>query len=219
MSLVNSKIAQLMLILALFQVPLEAQRFDKFGADNISYPHVKTLYGIIPTNHIESTLIKDTIYYNIYLWVPDSVGEINIRMVSAVPRFVFPNKGESITEDYPDPPDTGYHKYFIPEFRFEKSLKATRSEEAFTKSGQHHWKLIGLSEYISGATLHQADVQNTALLNLKSGDKNKTRITEGLYRIQFRGIRESNPEGTFLLQIGVNKKIPGLKLFRSQLEL
>ncbi|MBK5286214.1 MAG: hypothetical protein JJE25_12515 [Bacteroidia bacterium] len=211
------KPANLFLLLFFLSTSLSAQRMEKFGNNGIAYSVIKTLYGIIPTKNIESHVVKDTVNYYVYLWIPDSVSEISVRLISPVPRFVSPNKGESITEDYLDPPATSYKKYFVPEFRLEKSINATAAEDVFSKSLL--WKIIEKSRNSSDNFAQQSEIINGALLRVFNNAKKNIRLTAGLYRIQFSAQKEKNPEGTFLLQVGIPQMIPAMKLFRSAQEL
>jgi hypothetical protein len=195
-----------------------AQRLERFGNNGISYAVIKTLYGIIPTKNIPSAPIKDTINYFVYLWLPDSVSEISMRLISPVPSFVYPNTGEKITEDYQDPPDTSYKKYFDPEVRLEKSLNADAPEDAFQKSNLL-WKRLGFNDNSAVLLAQPSGEKNNSLLRVVVNQKKNIRLTTGLYRIRFRAHAEKNPAGTFMLQVGLMEMIPGIKLFRLAEEL
>jgi len=195
-----------------------AQRLGRFGNNGTSYSVIKTLYGIIPTKNIPSADLKDTINYFVYLWLPDSVSEISIRLISPVPPNVFPNSGEKITEDYQDPPDTTYKKYFDPEVYLEKSLNASAPEDAFQKTNLL-WMRLGFNDNSSELFAQPSGEKNNSLLRILNNKKKNIRLGSGLYRIRFRAHMEKNPEGTFMLQMGLMEMIPGIKLFRLAEEL
>lgn len=198
------------LILMLCCFISSAQRLERFGNNGVSYADIKTLYGNIPTENIRHALIKDTVSYFVYLWLPDSASEISVRMFSPVPKNVFPNTGEKITEDFKDPPDTAYKKYFDTEIWFEKATNAFAPQDAFEKT-KLVWRQLGHND--------NSGERNNSLLRIVSDRKKNIHLSRGLYRVRFRAHEEKNPEGTFMLQLGLKEMIPGVKLFRLKEEL
>lgn len=206
------------LVFLLSLLAATAQRLDKFANSGMSYTLIKTLYGIIPTKNIASAPIKDTVNYFVFLWLPDSVNEISVRLISPVPPLTSPNKGDKITEDYQDPPDTSYKKYFDPEVRLEKSTNASAPEDAFQKTGLL-WKRLGYNDNSSELPAQPSGEKNNSRLMVVTDKKKNIRLTAGLYRVRFRAHTEKNPEGTFMMQVGVREMVPGIKLFRRAEEL
>jgi hypothetical protein len=131
-------------------------------------------------------------------------------MFSPVPKNVFPNTGEKITEDFQDPPDTSYHKYFDTEIWLEKATNAVAPQDAFEKT-KLVWRQLGHND--------NSGKESGSLLRLIANKKKNIRLAAGLYRIRFRAHAEKNPEGTFMMQVGLKEMIPGVKLFRLQEEL
>ena len=209
----TNKIFSLIIILFfLFSFHSSAQRLERFGSNGISYTVIKTLYGTVPTHNISSVFANDTFTYFIFLWIPDSIKEIGIRMLSPVPELAMPDQGEMETPDYAE--RAGTKKFFDPFIFLEQAQDASAPEDAFAKNKTLHWKMLGQNDNSTDVTAQPTGEKKNSLLRLYDAPEKNIRLTRGLYRVCFRGYRGKQPAGTFLLQVGIYEMMPGLRLYK-----
>jgi hypothetical protein len=203
-----------------------AQRLDRFamskyaagGERGIAYPLQKNFYGKFPTDTIRSYVKDDTTYYFVYLWLPKAVRELGVQLISPVPEFASAAQGDYEAEDYYDSLKKA-GKYFDPQLLVGRLLNINAPEEIFGKEAKVAYRLLGRNDNSSESLSQPSFKKNNSLLRIGATEKDTAFALAGLYCITIASSDNKKPEGTFVLQVGVTEKIPGLKIFRRADEL
>jgi hypothetical protein len=190
-----------------------AQRLDRFamskfaagGERGVAYPLQKNFYAKFPSDTIPSYVKNDTTYYFVYLWLPESVKELGLQIISPVPEFASAAKGDYEAEDYHDSLKKA-GKYFAPKLLIERVLNINSPEEIFGKENKVAYRLVGRND--------NPDEKNHSLMRFGVTEKDTALAPAGLYCITIASAENKKPEGAFVLQVGVTEIIAGLKLFR-----
>jgi hypothetical protein len=222
--LIRMQIFLLTLFLFCIYSSLYSQRLDRFamskfaagGQRGVAYPLQKSFFAKLPSDTIPSYTKNDTTFYFIYLWLPDSVKELGMQLISPVPQFASARKGDYEAEDYHDSLKA-YGKYFDPVLIVEHVRNIYSPAEIFTK--MRNGKLVGRNDNSQEAPSQPTMMKKNSLLRLGVSATDTAYVPKGLYIISITSADNKKPEGIFVLQVGVTEVIPGLKLFRRQDEL
>ncbi len=216
----------LLFSLFLLCLSINAQRLARFamsrfaagGEPGIAYPLQKNFYGKLPTDTIPSYIRSDTVFYFVYVWLPEPVKEFGTQLISPVPEFASAAKDDCEAEDYHDSLKAA-GKYFDPQLIVEYVLNINSPEEIFMKGNNAAWRLLGRNDNSASAPVQPSLKKNNSLFRIGVTEKDTAFVPAGLYCITIASAGNKKPEGTFVLQVGVTEKIPGLKIFRRADEL
>lgn len=214
------------LIIILLHLSASSQRLDRFamsrfaagGERGVAYPLQTNFYGKLPTDTIPSYTKDDTAFYFVYLWLPKPVSEMGVQLISPVPEFASANRGDYSAEDYHDSLK-GAGKYFNTQLLVEHVMDINSPEKIFVNENKVAWRLLGRNDNSKEAPAQPSLKKNNSLLQIGANEKATAIALAGLYRITIASADNKKPEGTFVLQVGVTEKIPGLKIFRRADEL
>ncbi|MBL4560506.1 MAG: Lipl32 family lipoprotein [Labilibaculum sp.] len=219
---------KLILILALalaVVAPSQAQKLGKFGSltekkigpKTIKVPYTDVVsYLGYAAKDTEDEVIDGKKFYFIYLWIPAVAPELGVRMMSPVGKAKI--KGAVQSEDYTANAES--EDYFDTYITLERSdiVSADKISTDGVKSAK--WFSLAKNDDSSEMPKTPRGTKYNSLLRYKSEVGNPLKaLTVGLYRIGFTTYKTGEVKGTFLAEVGVPVKIPGIVMAKTIEEL
>ncbi|MBL7925021.1 MAG: hypothetical protein JNL88_12540 [Bacteroidia bacterium] len=178
-------------------LPLQAQRLEPFGAESGKresatgvrrqpYEKVFHYFEWVEEDNIFLSRKNDKDLYTAYFFVPDSLQELGVRVLSPVPELISPNKGHFATEAYQERGAT-QSQGFDPVVRISRAERRTPPEK---------WLLLAENDNNT-----EMPVSSSSILRLLSG-QNVDKLPPGLYKIEVFAAQKQGLRGAFLLQLG-----------------
>lgn len=184
-----------------------AQRLEKFTAETPDplVPNRKVIYETT-RGYFDYILEKDSVAYQVlYLWVPDTITELGVRVISPVNELTSPNRGDIASAGY-----ELNHKddstYFDPVVTVEYAPGIVSVKDYISKQSITRWRMLGSNDN-SPELFQQPDgKKHNALLRLMTASKTQPlKLFPGLYRVKISASENGILKGSYLFQAGVNK--------------
>ena len=182
-----------------------AQRLGKFesktgslerngGVIQVAYPDGANYFGyMVPDS---GTLKAGPVKAYLYFQLREDVGELGIRVISPVPGYVFPDKGDLASEKYMAN-EQDKTTYFNPQFSLSRDNGPSGTE----------WQYVGKSPAKAGGKNYEA------LLRIYDEKNKKAKPNKaGFYRLEISAADTVNRGGSFLVQLGTTSELKSLVL-------
>ena len=198
----------------------QAQKVKKFGSSvekkigpkkvRVPYTDVVSYLGYAEPGS-EDAIVEGKKYTYLYVWIPAVAPELGVRMVS-------PADGKKI-KDAIKAPNYDAHsdtkEFFDTYITLEKSNITSLDGITQDAIDNANWTILDRNDDSSELDKQPSGKKYNSLLRYKSeaGDPLKS-LSVGLYRVGFTTFKRGEVKGTFLAQIAVPIKLPGVIVTR-----
>ena len=189
----------------------------RVGFTKVAAPYAKSVnyFGYIDSSSKPDATINGKDAYYLYVWVPGSIDELGVRMISPVGDLAKPEKGDFVQDGYKKKHKADKDKWFDTWIRVER-MKVVEPEKIKTATKS----LQVLDEDDDGDDTYEekrhAKYNSLTRIKTEVGSPTKA-LVRGLYRVSFTTYKKGKVEGSFVATLGSN--VPGIKMATSLAEL
>ena len=207
-----------------------AQRLDMFcsGSDtannaktkkHIPYTDVVSYFGYIDSSWVAADTIAGIKMYYLYFFLPRNANKVGLRMISPVPDYVFPNKGDVVAEEYFNFIKTN-KDYFDPWIMLEHQVEMKYQDNSDTTKRIKEWIALGENNDAEELIAQPSGKKTNALLRVVSDTTQLYKTLDaGVCRVGFSSLKDTLISGSFILQIGASVILPKMKITMTEAEL
>ncbi len=200
-----------------------AQKLDKFGADlgkksvmgkeiRAPYTDLTSYFGFIKPGAAPDEVKGGKKMYYIYVWIPIAAPEIGVRMISPVPEGTKTTEKDYVSVAYAENA-TDTKSFFDTWITLERAEGILKLEDVASKAKSAKWVTIDKNDDSSEMPAQPSGSKYNSLMRITSNTSDPAKsLVMGLYRIGFTTYKTGEVQGSFLAQLGVPVKLPGVAI-------
>ncbi|MBN1960945.1 MAG: hypothetical protein JW841_08360 [Deltaproteobacteria bacterium] len=208
-----------------FQADL-GRETSPFGEIRLPYADIYGYFGFAkPTNDNsqnqldpKTTLTEARAFY-VYLWLPQALPELGLRLISPVPKSIEPSPRDAGDDNFEQNYYQDPKSFFDAWMRIERCPTIAMPEVVNNQQCSQWVKLAENDDSKEMPDLPNGIYGNCLMRVASINDDPLKSISRGLYRIAIGADKNNKLFGSFLLQVGAPVELNGLAMARSTEEL